>query len=552
MSVEAQPVESTSASGGLAPGRRCSVGALLRHWAAVRPEAICSALDDDVFTFREMDARSDVLAAGLAALGVTKGDRVATLAPNRVEILELFYALARTGAVQVPLNAYLKGTFLHYQLAHSRASVLIVDEAGRQAVEPLLGELPDLETIVLLDEEPAGLDLRSRTVVSYSVLSEAGEQPPDVEVTAADTMSIVYTSGTTGLPKGCICSHGYYCRCGEVIGAALELRDDDVLFAGLPLFHAGGRLMLVMCGLFRGLPARAASSFSASGFFTRISETGATVAIILRPMGLALLAAPPRTQDRDHSLRTVMCGPMSPAAQQQFRERFGVEPWTEVLGQTECTPYIVTPVSASNRDPEGCGLPAPDLEIGLLDDGGCAVPDGELGEICVRPSNRFSMFDGYWEQPEDTLHAFRNLWYHTGDVAYRQRSGSLVFVDRKKDMVRRRGENVSSIEVEGVLNAHPDIIESAVHAVPSALEDDDVKACIVVREGLEVDPLQLFEFFKQNLPYYAVPRYLEVVDSLPRNAVGRVMKHVLRERGITENVRDFEALGLIIARNDRR
>lgn len=545
-------MEPTSPTAGFVPGRRCSVGALLRHWATVHPDRICSGLDDDVFTFREMDARADVLAAGLAALGVTKGDRVATLAPNRVEVLELFYALARTGAVQVPLNAYLKGTFLRYQLAHSRASVLIVDEAGRRAVEPLLGELPELVTIVLLDDEPAGLDSRARTVVPYSVLSQAGEQPPDVEVTADDTMSIVYTSGTTGLPKGCVSSHGYYCRCGEVIGDALELRADDVILSGLPLFHAGGRMMMMMSGLFRGLSVRAGSSFSASGFFKRISETGATVAIILRPMGIALLAAPPGTLDRDHSLRTMMAGPMSPAAQQQFRERFGIEPWTEVLGQTECVPFTATAISASNRDPEGCGLPAPDLELSLLDDDGCPVPDGEIGEICLRPKTRFSMFDGYWEQPEETLHAFRNLWYHTGDLARRRPSGSLIFLDRKKDMMRRRGENIASLELEGVIDTHPDIVESAVHAVPSALEDDDVKACIVVREGAEIDTAQLFEFFKQNLPYYAVPRYVEIVDSLPRNAVGRVMKHLLRERGITETAWDFEALGLTIARDDRR
>jgi crotonobetaine/carnitine-CoA ligase len=277
-------------------------------------------------------------------------------------------------------------------------------------------------------------------------------------------------------------------------------------------------------------------------------------------MGAALLAAEPGANDRDHGLRTMMVAPMSPTAQDAFRERFGIEPWTEVFGQTECIPVTITPLSSNARDAAGCGLAAPDLEIELLDleielldESEHPVQDGSTGEICLRPRHgRFAMFDGYWQDAAATLGALRGLWYHTGDYGRRLPSGALAFVDRKKDSLRRRGENVSSIELEAAINAHPDIVESAVHAVPSELAEDDIKACVVLRDGAEVDAERLFAYLKEHLPYYAVPRYVEVIEALPRNAVGRVMKHVLREREFTDATWDFEALGLVVARAERR
>jgi carnitine-CoA ligase len=533
--------------------RRCAVGDLLSDWAAARPGQLCCALGDQRFTFAEMNARADQLAAGFAALGIGKGDRAATIAPNRVEVLELFYGLARAGVVQIPLNPFLKGSFLAHQLGQSRARILVTDAAGRAAVQPLLDQLPDLEAIVLLDAPAGDRDPRGRPEHPYQVVSEAPGPPPPLHIAPEDTMSIVYTSGTTGLPKGCVLSHGYYTRCGQLNGDALELTSGDVIYSGLPLFHGGGRLIVLMPGLCRGLPVHVDPSFSASRFFHRAAQTGATVAVGVGAMGAALLAAPPGPSDRDHHLRTMMVAPMAPAAQAAFRDRFGVEPWTEVYGQTECMPITVTPISAPAHDRAGCGLAAPDLEIALLDDDGKRVTDGAVGEICLRPrESRFSMFDGYVDQPMETPHSPRGLWYHTGDYGRRLSSGMFAFVDRKKDALRRRGENVSSIELEAAINTHPDILESAVHAVASEFADDDIKACLVLREGAEIDPRALFSYLVSNLPYYAVPRYIELLDELPRNTAGRVMKHVLRERHPQGMVWDFEALGFVVARADRR
>jgi crotonobetaine/carnitine-CoA ligase len=524
---------------------RDAIGAVLRNRARERPDHLCCALDEQRFTFAEMDARSDVIAAGAAALGVAKGDRVATLAPNRVELLELFHGLAKAGAAQVPLNAFLKGDFLLHQLAQSRASVLVTDAAGRAAVAPLRAELPHLKRIVMLDEVARG-------EIPYGELSAAGSTPPDVAVSAADTMSIVFTSGTTGLPKGCVASHGYYCRSGDVIGSALEITDEDVLFAGLPLFHSGGRLVTVAMPLLFGIPAHIQGTFSARAYFPRAGEVGATLMIAVGAMGAAILATEPSPADRDHRVRRVMVAPVGLAGQQAFRDRFGVDPWVDVFGQSECMPVMATPLSSPGRDPLGCGIAAPDLEVALLDDDGCPVSGEGTGEICLRPLAPYAMFDGYFEQPEATLESFAGLWHHTGDYGRRLPSGAFALVDRKKDSHRRPGENVSSLELEAGINGHAGVIESAVHAVPSELGEDDIKVCLVAVEGQVLEPEELFAYFKDNLPYFAIPRYVEVVDALPRNAVGRVMKHKLREARPGPALWDLDALGLTVGRGERR
>ena len=516
--------------------RRCPVDAMLRQWAQQRPGRTCVAVDGEAITYAEMDQRADRVAAGFAALGVRPGDRVATLAPNRIELLELLFGLARAGAIQVPLNAYLKGAFLRHQLRDCSAQVVITDASGRAALDALRSELPELDTVVMLDDD-------------YASVVAAGPPVPDVVRGPDDAMSILYTSGTTGLPKGCVLSRGYYRRTGRLLGEALECGDGDVMYSALPLFHAGGQLMMLMSALYYGIPACIDSSFSATAFLARAGEVGATLAMGVGAMGAALLATPAGPFDRAHSVRTMLVAPMTPSDQDRFRARFGIEPFTELYGQTECIPAALGGPAAAARDPAGCGLPASDLELALLDDDECPVATGAVGEACIRaPRAAHALFDGYWGMPPRPDGA----WHHTGDAARLLASGALAFVDRKKDSLRRRGENVSSLELEAAIARHPDIEHCAVHAVPSALAEDDIKVCVVLRDGASLPPEPFFAFLQQQVPYFAVPRYVEIVDQLPRNAVGRVMKHVLRERPLTADVWDFDALGLVVSRSARR
>lgn len=531
------------------PPAATTVPALLATRAAERPNDVFCEIAGEAFTYAGLEQRANEVASAFRRLGVSKGDRVAIITPNRREMVEMFFGLAKLGAIQVPLNAFLKGEFLRHQLAHSSAAVLVGDAAGIAAASPLLGQLPDLRVIVSLDDgiESVG-DLEH---VSYWEMV-TDESHPDLEVQPADAMTIMYTSGTTGLPKGCVLSHGYYLRCALRFGEGLQPASDDVLYSPLPLFHAGAQLLVLMQALLHGLRVVIDAAFSARNCLSRVRESEATIFVALGAIGTALLAIPESSEDREHRLHTMLIVPMPESMQRKLQARFGFDVYTECFGQTECIPVTISPRASRERDRGGCGHPAPDLEVALLDDDDQVVSDGEVGEICLRPRRSFAMFDGYWRDPESTLRAFSGLWYHTGDFARRRSSGQLSFVDRKKDAMRRRGENVSSIEVEMAISLHPAVAAVAVHAVPSPSTEDDIKACLVLHHGASLEPEALFAYLKDRLPYYAMPRYVELVDELPTNAVGRVMKHVLKQRAQIGPVWDFEVLGLQVSREERR
>jgi len=525
------------------PQTPCTIGELLRVRSAEAPHKVCIAMDGEIVTYADMDRRSDALAASLALLGLGPGDRIAVLAPNRLELVELFYAIAKSGSVQVPLNPYLKGDFLLHQLRQSKSRILVTDAAGRAAVEPLVAALPDLQTVVMLDDAVAG-------ETPYTTLFETDARPPTVQVRPADLMSILYTSGTTGLPKGCLASHGYYCRSARVTGNALEVDNDDILFAAMPLFHAGGQFITITLPLLFGIPAYLQSTFSARNFLPQAQKVGATLVIAVPAMVNAVLATEPTPADRDHTVRRIMSAPLSVQAQEAVRTRFGIDAWADVLGQTECMPTAVTALSSTDRVAQSCGMAAPDLEVALLDDEGFVIEGPGSGEVCVRPKAPYAMFDGYLDDPQATLDSFRGLWFHTGDCARRLPNGAFRYVDRMKDSLRRRGENISSFELEQAIVRHPAVVECAVHAVASPLGEDDVKVCIVTSSPVE--PVELFAFFKNNLPYFAIPRFVDILDALPRNRMGKVMKHALRDAGNSSETWDFEALNLTVTRAKRR
>jgi carnitine-CoA ligase len=513
-----------------------SIGDLLRRRASARPDHLFLCCGDERRTLGQLDARSDALAAGLAGLGVAKRDRVAFLSANRIEVLELFFACAKLGAIHVPLNAFLKGDFLAYQLADSGAKAIAADAAGVAAVAAVRDRCPELQHVVALDAGGA--------------LLPAHGPPPRPEVSPSDVLSILYTSGTTGMPKGCMLAHGWYTAAADSSKEMLDYAEGDVICTALPLFH-GWALGIVTASLVHDMTAVIEPSFSPAGMLDRLAATRATIFAGVGMMGLALLGLPPSQADRRHALRVAFMIPFSPDQQRAFEDRFGAPVFSQMYGQTE-TGSISFSRLRGPQNPASIGLPSPGFEVRIVDDQDRPVATGEMGEIAVRPRTPLALFRGYWRKPEDTIEAWRNLWHHTGDYGRADDEGFLYFVDRKKDAIRRRGENVSSVQVEATLVAHPKIAEAAVHAVPSEMTEDEIKACLVLAPGAEVTAEELFGFFAERLPYFAIPRYVELVDALPKTATMRVQKHLLRARGITAETWDLEAMGLSVARDERR
>ncbi len=505
---------------------------ILAERARTNTDQVLIECVDDSRTYAEMHQRAETLAGGLAALGVSKGDRVATILPNRIEHADLIFALARLGAVHVPVNVFLKGEFLRYQLGDAAASVVIGDASGVTAAEDIRADLPELQHVLGCEDLPT-----------------AGAAPR-VDLAPGDTMAIIYTSGTTGMPKGCMLPYEYHGGAVGQVNTLLLYSGGDVLYTALPLFHGWARGML-FGALVHGLTLNLEAEFSASTTLQRWAETGATIFSGVGAMGMALLAQPASDLDRAHRLRVAFMIPFAPDAEAAFTERVGPPVQSQMYGQTETGAVTYTPMGTAGK-PGTIGLPSPQYDVRLVDNDDRDVPTGEIGEVVVRPHNPDAMYKGYWRKPDDTAEAMRGGWHHTGDLARLDGDGFFTFVDRKKDALRRRGENVSSVQVEAAIVAHPKIAEAAIVAVRSEMTEDDIKACVVLNSGETTTPEELFEFFRHELPYFAMPRYVEIVDSLPKTATMRVQKHVLRDAGVTSRTWDFEALDLRVAPDQRR
>ncbi len=515
------------------------IGALVAERARRLGDRPFLRFKDQELTYGDMDRLSNRCAHAFAALGLGKGDKVSIMLPNCPEFLHLWFGAAKIGAVEVPINTAYKGEFLRHIVDQSDSRVLVVDSQYLDRVELIQDDLKKLERIVIFGGGPAGAAAGLRIpVVTYEEFVEAAEAPVEVEVRPWDPQSIIYTSGTTGVSKGALGCHKFWIVVAEKMLEYREGTADDVFYTFLPLYHFNAQVLTTLTALVAEARMVLSDKFSASRFWDDMRESGATQFNYLGAVMPILAKQPERSNDLDNPVRVAVGAGCPPGVMDQVEERFGIT-CMEGFGMTEIG--IPIHVRMHDRRPGSCGKPFDIYEMQLVDDYDHKVPVGEPGEIVFRPKEPFTMMSEYYNMPEKTLEAFRNLWFHSGDLARQDVDGYYYFVDRKKDALRRRGENISSFEVERAINTHPAVLESAAVAVKSELAEDEVKICVVLKPGQSLSPEELIAYANERMPYFAVPRYVEFLESLPKTPTERTQKYLLKQAGVTPGTWDREA-----------
>lgn len=530
-------------------GNDATVLDALAHRLGSDPDGPYLDFEGDAFSAREIDAASNRLAHVLTDLGVARGDRVATLLENSPAQVITFFAALKLGAVQVPINTAYKGEFLRHQLADSGSKVIVVQGDFTSRIVAIAGSgVPDLTSCIVTGEPDADLTSIARYDWDRLLASATDEAVEHDEVRPDDLACFIYTAGTTGPSKGCMLPQHYIVALADQIARAWQRQADDVVLTPLPLFHFNAISICVVGTLVTGGSASIARRFSVSKFWPEVKRTGATMVSLLGSLAILIAEAADHPDQAGHRLRLCAAAPMPPATDALWRDRFGCATFSGGYGLTEAS--LISMLPAGDVNPPGAaGKPNDhEFEVRLVDERDVPVPAGEIGEIVCRPTRPNVMFTGYWGRPEETLAVLGNLWFHTGDLGRLDDDGFLYFVDRKKDYLRRRGENISSFEMERIFHGHEDIADVVVHSVPSELGEDEVKVTAVLVDGSTLSEEALCRWAIDHVPYFAVPRFVEFRSDLPRNPVGRVLKYELRDDGVTATTWDRERAGVTFDR----
>jgi crotonobetaine/carnitine-CoA ligase len=524
----------------LPPPEDCVVRELIDRRAAERPDRPFVLFEDGaVWTYAELKARVQGWAAGLQRLGVRQGDFVLSWQANSPEALLTYLGLNYLGAVCVAINTAYRGAVLEHVIRKSGARLMVAD--GR-LLDRLKGiELNALSGVVSLGK-PASVRA-GLTLISEKALREAAgpPAPPERPIEPWDTHLVLYTSGATGPSKGVLCS---YLQSWSTKTGFRHHGPGDRHLVPLPLFHTTGA-GTTYYALAHGGSIALVDGFDTARFWETVDRFQITTVGLLGVMAQFLLKQPESPADRAHSLKTCLVVPIDPDTP-RFAERFGVEVYT-IFNMTE----ISVPLFAGpNPDQPGiCGRVREGYEVRLVDAHDFEVGEGEAGELVLRTDMPWAICSGYLGDPEATARTWRNGWFHTGDLFRRDADGNYFFVDRLKDAVRRRGENISSFEVESAVAAHPDVREAAVIGVPSPLGEEEVMAVIAPAPGRTVDPSELIEFLRPRLAPFMIPRYVRIMDALPKTPTQKVLKVELKAQGLTDDAWDREAAGIKVARD---
>ena len=522
------------------------LASVLSKRVARSPDKPWLVTDDGSYSYSDIDTRAGRLARGFAQAGVAAGDTVLLMLPDTVDYICLWCALSKIGAIEVPVNVHHRGSILSYLINDSQAEVLVVDAQYLERIEAVADDLDTLKRICVVGaaDHAIGADADAELIdwreLSSSDREWAGEGPSHV-----DLMAVMYTSGTTGPSKGATITHAHAYQYAEGVVRMLDLNESDIYYAPLPLFHIAGQFALVYAACIAGATAVLPGTFSARRFWQDVRRHNATATFLLGAMANFLYRQEPAQDDADNPLERVLMVPLIPQTE-EFKTRFDCMVST-TWGGTEMN----CPVRSGFDlvDNRSCGRLVEDLyEVRIVDDKDRELPPGVPGEALVRAKEPWIISNGYWNHPDWTVAAWRNQWFHTGDMLMQDEAGNYYFVDRSKDAIRRRGENISSMEVENEINAHPDVLECAVIPVESAHTEQEVMAVVVAKPGHAVDPEDLIRFLTPRMAYFMVPRYVDVIAELPKTPTGKIQKFPLRETGVTSTTWDREVAGVRLRR----
>jgi carnitine-CoA ligase len=530
------------ASSTVLPATTCVVRYALERHAQERGEATYAVFDaGGAWTFAGLLREVRKVAAGLQSIGVGQGDRVLVMMPNGAPGLLALFAANYIGAAFVPINTAYRGRLLQHVVIDSSAVVAVVHP---KLLDRLLEVDPgELKTVVVA-EERSSRSIGALQVVGLGALYDAGSAPQPLarDVCPWDLQSIIYTSGTTGQAKGVLSSYMHsFSACNPDVWSST--RPDDRHLLHMPIFHIGGAFVASMA-LCVGASVAVVEGFKTDTFWVTVRQLEVTAVFLLGAMATFLLKQPHHGDDRNHPLRMVIIVPLGHSGP-PFRNRFGVDVYT-LYNMTEISTPLVS--GANPAKPNVCGRPRAGVEVRIVDEHDCPVPAGQAGQLIVRTEAPWAMSHGYNRNMEATVAAWRNGWFHTGDVFMVDEEGDYFFVDRLKDTIRRRGENISSYELEVELLSHPDIREAAAIPVPSEVSEDEVMVVVAAVAGRVLDAAGILAYLTPRLPHFMLPRFIRIVDDLPKTPTAKVQKHILRDQGRTPDTWDRERAGIVVRR----
>lgn len=509
--------------------------------------------DGPEFSFREVNETVNSIAHGLENLGVKKGDRVLIMLPNSLEFVYTWFAINKLGAIEVPVHTAYKGYYLEHAVNCSQGQIMVVDAKFLEVVKASENNMPGLKKLVVWqwDEGKEAPGFERLEVLPFNELYSGVKDNPGVDVSYNDIAVIMFTSGTTGPSKGAMIPHRLMFKMAyNSIHDIFKLTPEDVFMIVTPLHHSNAQWVQLCASLMVGCKAVIYDRFSASSWLDWVRKSKATVTVLIGVMSYYIFTQPEKPDDANNPLRAILCQPIPHEIADQFRKRFNVK-LIEGFGLTETGYITVTPHDA--EWPRGsCGKALEEwFDVKIVNpETDEEVPTNCVGEIVVRPKVPWTLTTGYYGMPEKTAEAFRNLWFHTGDALRRDENGYYYFVDRIKDYIRVKGENISSYETERIVNSHPAVLESAAIAVKSDYigGEDELKICVVLKPGAKLTPEELLDYLQDRMPRFTIPRYVEFMESLPKTPTEKVQKYKLREAGVTNATWDRVKAGYQLKR----